>query len=113
VHILGGALSGASFSPIRVRTQRPEAPDNIGHFFLALDPAAFRPDGTFEADLDEVIDVLHQTPALDPDKPVLVPGDPEAQTREERLRDGIPIPDKLAEQIEGVCERCGAPFLLA
>jgi LDH2 family malate/lactate/ureidoglycolate dehydrogenase len=112
VHILGGALSGASFSPIRVRTQRPQDPDNIGHFFLALDPKAFREPGAFEADLDAAIDVLHATPALDPDQPVLVPGDPEAATREERLRDGVPIPDKLIAQIADVCERCGAPFLL-
>jgi LDH2 family malate/lactate/ureidoglycolate dehydrogenase len=113
VHILGGALSGASFSPIRVRTQRPEDPDNIGHFFLALDPTAFREPGAFEADLDAAIDVLHATPALDPDQPVLVAGDPEAATREERLREGIPIPDKLIAQIADVCERCGAPFLLS
>src|SRR5439155_15551612 len=33
VHILGGVLSGASFSPIRKRTQRESDPHNIGHFF--------------------------------------------------------------------------------
>jgi LDH2 family malate/lactate/ureidoglycolate dehydrogenase len=113
VHILGGALSGASFSPIRVRSQRPEDPDNIGHFFLALDPKSFREPGAFESDLDEAIDVLHATPPLDPDKPVLVPGDPEAATRAERLQAGIPIPDKLLDQIADVCERCGAEFLLS
>src|SRR5438093_20850 len=42
VHILGGTLAGASFSPIRNRTQRPSDPHNIGHFFMALDPRAFR-----------------------------------------------------------------------
>src|SRR2546425_5918342 len=48
VHILGGALSGASFSPIRNRTQKPSDPHNIGHFFLAIDPRAFRAEGEFE-----------------------------------------------------------------
>jgi len=61
VHILGGTLSGASFSPIRNRTQKPSDPHNIGHFFLAIDPRAFRPAGEFEHDLDQVIDVLHHT----------------------------------------------------
>ena len=28
------------------------------------------------------------------------------------LRDGVPIPDKLAVQLQGVCERSGVPFLL-
>src|SRR5215813_3075848 len=88
VHILGGALSGASFSPIRNLTQRPSDPHNIGHFFLAIDPRAFRGEGEFEEDLDQVIDVLHKARPADPGQPVLVAGDPEMATREERLRDG-------------------------
>jgi LDH2 family malate/lactate/ureidoglycolate dehydrogenase len=55
---------------------------------------------------------LRATPAVDPAQPVLVAGDPEAAIREERLRDGVPIPPALAEQLRAVCERCGAPFLL-
>jgi LDH2 family malate/lactate/ureidoglycolate dehydrogenase len=111
-HILGATLSGASFSPIRVKTQQTKDPDNLGHFFMALDPKAFRDEGEFENDLDAAIDVLHHAPPVDPDAPVLVHGDPEAATRERRLREGIPIPRKLADQIRAICERCGAPFVL-
>jgi LDH2 family malate/lactate/ureidoglycolate dehydrogenase len=112
VHILGGVLSGSSFSPIRVRTQRPQDPDNLGHFFMALDPKAFREEGGFETDMDDVIDVLHETPPADSALPVLVAGDPEAASRERRLREGIPVPPSLAEQLRGVCERAGVPYLL-
>jgi len=87
-HILGGTLSGASFSPIRVRTQKPSDPDRLGHFFMAIDPKTFRPDGAFEDDLDAVIDVLHETPAVDAARLVLVPGDPEAASRAMRLKGG-------------------------
>ena len=113
VHILGGTLSGASFSPIRNRTQRPDQPDNLGHFFLAMDPDAFRDDGGFAADLDDAIDVMHAVPPADPARPVLVAGDPEAATREIRQRDGIPMPQTLIEKLRDVCESCGAAFLLA
>jgi LDH2 family malate/lactate/ureidoglycolate dehydrogenase len=112
VHILGGVLSGASFSPIRVRTQRPQDPDNIGHFFMALDPTAFREEGAFESDLDDAIDVLHAAPPANPARPVLVPGDPEAESHARRLREGIPMPESLIAQLRGVCERAGVPFLL-
>ncbi|MGK7870257.1 Ldh family oxidoreductase [Falsiroseomonas sp. E2-1-a20] len=112
VHILGGVLSGASFSPIRNRTQQPEDPDNLGHFFMAIDPDCFRGEGEFEADLDEAIDVLHATPASDPAKPVLVAGDPEVASRARRLAEGIPIPESLALQLRGVCERAGVPCLM-
>jgi LDH2 family malate/lactate/ureidoglycolate dehydrogenase len=113
VHILGGTLAGASFSPIRNRTQKPSDPHNIGHFFLAIDPRAFRPDGGFENDLDEVIDVLHDAKRADPTQPVLVAGDPEMATHEERLRDGVPIPADLIEQLRTVAKSAGVPFVLA
>jgi LDH2 family malate/lactate/ureidoglycolate dehydrogenase len=111
-HILGGALSGGSFSPIRVKTQKPGDPDRLGHFFLAIDPKAFRPEGAFEDDLDAVIDVLHATPPLDPARPVLVPGDPERSAREKRLREGIPMPDSLLQKIKDICERSSVKFIL-
>ena len=112
VHILGGTLSGASFSPIRVKTQKSGDPDRLGHFFLAIDPKAFRPAGAFEDDLDDVIDVLHATPPVDPAQPVLVAGDPEAAARERRLREGIPLPETLINKVREICQRSGAPFLL-
>ena len=110
VQILSATLSGGAFAPIR--EERPGDPDNIGHFFLAIDPKAFRPPGEFEADLDAAIDVLHATPPVDPALPVLVPGDPEAASREQRSRDGIPVPQTLKDKIRAVCERAGAEYLL-
>ena len=111
--ILGSTLAGGSFSPIRNRTQQGSDPDNIGHFFMAIDPQAFRPEGAFEDDLDALIDELHQMPPADPALPVLVAGDPEALHQERRLREGIPIPQTLADKIRGVCQRCGVAFVMS
>lgn len=111
-HILAGTLSGASFSPIRDRTQRPDDPDNIGHFFLAIDPGAFRAAESFSDDLDQVIDVLHGTRRADPGQPVLVAGEPELAIRDERLKAGVPIPPALVEQIRKIADRAGAAFVL-
>ena len=113
VHVLAGTLSGGSFSPVRNRTQRPSDPHNIGHFFMAIDPRAFRAEGEFERDLDEVIDVLHDAKRADPDQPVLVAGDPEMATRAERLAHGVPIPDDLMTQLRDVARGAGVPFVLA
>jgi LDH2 family malate/lactate/ureidoglycolate dehydrogenase len=108
VQILGATLSGGSFSP----TRKPGEPDNIGHFFLALDPKAFRPPGDFEADLDTVVDTLHVTKRADPAQPVLVAGDPERQARAERLTAGIPMQQTLKQQIRDLAAATGAPYLL-
>jgi LDH2 family malate/lactate/ureidoglycolate dehydrogenase len=112
VHILGGTLAGASFSPLRNRTQRDSDPHNIGHFFMAIDPGAFRDEGEFESDLDDVIDVLHGAKRADPAQPVLVAGDPERLTRAERLEQGVPIPDDLMTQLRGVAAAAKVPFVL-
>ena len=113
VHILGGVLAGASFSPLRNKTQKPSDPHNLGHFFMALDPRAFRGAGEFEDDLDQVIDTLHAARRADPAQPVLVAGDPEMATRAERLRDGVPVPDDLLVQLRAVASSAGVPFVLA
>ena len=113
VHILAGALSGSSFSPIRNRTQRPSDPHDIGHFFLALDPRAFRGPGEFEEDLDQVIEVLHGARRADPAQPVLVGGDAELVTGQQRLETGVPVPDDLMVQLREVAERAQVPFVLA
>ena len=44
-HILGGVLSGGSFTPIHKPKEGPSDPENIGHFFMAMDPDFFRDEG--------------------------------------------------------------------
>ena len=110
VQILAGTLAGASFSPLR--EQSPGGPPNIGHFFLAIDPRAFRTDDGFEEDLDAAIDYLRGVEPVDPGKPVLVAGDPESASGAERGAQGVPVPDALADRIEAICRRCGAAFVL-
>ena len=112
VQILAGTLAGGSFSPLRNQTQGKHDPDNIGHFFLAIDPKAFRGDGEFEQELDRAIDFLHTLQPIDPSQPVMVAGEPEARVSEQRTREGIPIPLPLARQIEAICLRAGVPYLL-
>lgn len=112
VHILAGTLSGSAFSPIRNKTQRPQDPDNLGHFFLVIDPAVFRDAEDFKQDLDAVIDVLHNTPPANPDETVLVHGEPEAQSRKERLAHGIPVPPALANHVKKLCQEVGVDYLL-
>ncbi len=110
--ILSGALGGGSYSPIRNRTQQESDPDNIGHFLMALNPAAFRPLAEFEADVDTVVETLRATRPTDPAQPVRIPGDPEWAERAERQALGIPIPDALAARISEIAAAAGAPVLL-
>jgi LDH2 family malate/lactate/ureidoglycolate dehydrogenase len=110
--ILSGALGGGSFSPIRNRTQKGSDPDNIGHFFMALNPAAFRPFDEFTADVDTVVETLRDTKPSTPGQPVLIPGDPEWAERKERQAMGIPIPAPLVAKIGEIAAAAGAALML-
>lgn len=108
VQILSAALSGADLAA----TREPGAPVDIGHFFLALDAGFFRPDGGFLDDVDELLDTLRATPPARTGTSVMVAGDPERTSREQRRAKGIPLPDSLIAKIAAICERAQAPFLL-
>ena len=113
VQVLSATLTGAAFGPVRNPTRRPGDPDDVGHFFLAIDPRAFRPEGGFEADMDAMIDTFRATPPADPARPVLVGGDPEAMERERRLAGGIPVPPALEAHVRAICARSGARYELS
>jgi LDH2 family malate/lactate/ureidoglycolate dehydrogenase len=59
-----------------------------------------------------VIDTLHGAKRADPAQPVLVAGDPEMATRAERLRDGVPVPEDLMEQLRSVAKSATVPFVM-
>ena len=112
VHILSSTLAGGSFSPVRNRTLRPSDPENIGHFFMAMDPSVFRPFDAFCNDMDEVIDTLHATQPASDDQPVLVPGDPEREARKQRSATGIPVDASLRAEIRAIAEAAGVAYVL-
>ena len=62
VEILSTMLSGGFYAPTRAQHHADAPHYNVGHFFMALDPRAFREEGEFAQDLDDMIDALHATP---------------------------------------------------
>jgi LDH2 family malate/lactate/ureidoglycolate dehydrogenase len=83
-----------------------------GHFFLVLDPTAFREREDFQNDLEDLLARLRGNAPADPANPVLIPGDPEHDTTEMRRRDGIPMVRTLVEEVRAVCAESRAPFIL-
>ncbi|MBI5132946.1 MAG: Ldh family oxidoreductase [Rhodopseudomonas palustris] len=110
--LLGSTLAGGSFSPFRDREARAGAPDNIGHFFLALAPAFFRAGGNYASDVDQILHHLRATRPIDEAEPVVVAGDPEFARRAERLRSGIPLNDAFLAEIRKVANDAGVDFIL-
>ena len=112
VEVLCSVLSGSYTGATDVMTGEKGENMNIGHFCLAIDPNAFREEGTFEAHMDALMDWMRETPPLDPKQPVLVPGDPEHEARKVRVAEGIPMTDTLVKEVREVAEESGAPLLI-
>jgi LDH2 family malate/lactate/ureidoglycolate dehydrogenase len=112
VEILSAGLSGASLVTHPEHGRRRPGTMDIGHFFLAIDPTAFQPEGAFEEIVDQLIDDLHATRPVDPDQPVMVAGEPENIIRAEREETGIPVPPGLRGKIRDIAKNSNAQFFL-
>jgi LDH2 family malate/lactate/ureidoglycolate dehydrogenase len=102
VQILSAALSNAA-GAFELRDR-----DNIGHFFLAIDSDTVNPSGGVARNVEETLQAMQRD-----DSGVRIPGEPEADARNDRKRYGIPMPESLVEQIRDIAARCGAEFVLA
>ncbi|MDE2516835.1 MAG: Ldh family oxidoreductase, partial [Rhodospirillales bacterium] len=111
VNILSSALSGATLITDPLHTKKPQGMD-IGHFFLALDPALFRDAADFRADVTRFCDDLRATPPVDPTRPVMVAGDPQRAYAAQRMKDGVPVGPGLLGQIRQLAQAASAPWLL-
>ncbi len=111
VNILSSCLSGATLVTDPMHSKKPAGMD-VGHFFLALNPALFREDGAFEADVATLCDALRATRPVDPLQPVMVAGDPERRNAARRMQEGIPVGRNLLAKIEQIAAESNVPWLL-
>lgn len=76
-------------------------------FVAALDIATFTDLETYKADVDALIEAVKGLPKAEGVDEILVPGEPEARTREARLREGIPLPDGTVQNLRASAARVG------
>lgn len=108
VDILGGVLSGSAFAgAIRDMNTDFSAPQNVGHFFMAMKVDAFMPLEQFQARMDEQIQRLHALAPAKGVEQVMYPGEPEARTQEERRRLGVPLNTKVLQSLIEVGQATG------
>lgn len=102
VDILSGPMLGLPFGP-HVTSMYGDlaAGRELGQLQIALDPAVFRGDGGFAAEIGRMLDELTSSrPAEGVDR-VRYPGQPEHERYERSLREGVDIVDELYEYLIG------------
>ena len=77
---------------------------DIGHFFMAIDPGLFRDRDEFKGDVSSLCDSLRNTLPINANKPVMVAGDPEWHTAKQRTKEGIPVSKGLLAKLRIIAE---------
>lgn len=109
VDLFAGLLSGAAFlTHVSSWSENPEAPSDLGHFFLLIDTARLGPPEWLAARMQDFLGILHSTPPADPDATVLAPGEIELGKLERHRRDGIDLDPALIASLEALAARASA-----
>ncbi len=102
VNILASCLAGATLITDPMHTKKPVGMD-IGHFFMAIDPAFFREADDFQADVTTfmVRSTIHRSGRSS--TPVMVAGDPQWKNAEKRMAGGDPGRPRIDESGPADC----------
>lgn len=99
VEVLCAVLSGSAMLTEVGGLRVSKRPMKVSHFFLAIDAARFLPLDDFTARMQTLRDTVKgSAPAAGYDE-VLIAGDPEWRSEEQRRRDGIPIARGIWDQL--------------
>lgn len=83
---------------------------SIGHFFMVLNPAAFRPLDEYLAQVDAVIRSIKTTRPSPGGDGVTLPGERGFRRAAEAERLGVPLPQPSVEKLTAFEEESGVPF---
>ncbi|MFC1713579.1 Ldh family oxidoreductase [Candidatus Poribacteria bacterium] len=87
-----------------------ERPLNQNSVVAAIDIGMFTDVETYKEHIDTTIDCLKALPKADGVDEIFVPGEPEDRCSDERIQNGIPLPEGTISNLQGVAERLGIEF---
>ncbi|MBI4493962.1 MAG: Ldh family oxidoreductase [Chloroflexi bacterium] len=111
IEALCGLLTGAAFGPgIGSLSREFQRPQDVGHLFGALDVGRMVPLEAFKARLGQMCRELRACTLAEGFERIYVPGEIEAEQRQRRLREGIPVPEPIREEFRALGSELGIAF---
>lgn len=108
IAIVCGILAGADFDDeMASMYEDPDRPQNVGHVFIAVDPARLGAGEDARGRLEALVDRFHALRRADPGVEPLLAGELEDRCAEERRRDGIPVPTEELAAFADACRSAG------
>src|SRR5258708_5606516 len=116
VDIFSAVLSGANYGPWVppfVSFLAPPADpvgEGIGHFFGAMRIDAFRPAAEFKNHMDNWISRFRSAKTIAGEEKLIIPGDPEREFEIDRIKNGIPLNEKVIVDLEELSKKFEIEF---
>jgi LDH2 family malate/lactate/ureidoglycolate dehydrogenase len=90
VDLFAGLLSNAAYlTHVKSWVDAPDEPQNLGHFFILIDTQRLGASEWLAQRMSDFAAILQDSPPVDADKPVLVPGQIELAKMERQRREGV------------------------
>jgi len=112
VEILSAMLTGSNWGMTVGETQGP-GPANVGHFFGAIDPAAFMPLSEFKSRMEQLIKSLKSAEKVAGADEIYVAGEKSAYTEEVREKIGVALDHETIKMLRALSTETGVPFPLS
>jgi len=114
VELFSGVLSGAAVgTEVGSMYKQMDRPQNVGHFFCALDIEAFMDVATFKARIDKTIDQIKALPRRPGVEEIMIPGERGYRRSIYSQANGIVIDDQTIVELKSLCHELNVEFMLA
>ncbi|MGD0340433.1 MAG: Ldh family oxidoreductase [Bacteroidales bacterium] len=116
VDIFSAVFSGANFGPFvppsvaYLPLLEKKVGKGTGHFFGAMRIDAFQPADQFKAKMDEWISTFRTSKPAEGQEKVLIPGDPERESEERKLKEGISLVPAVKDDLLKIAAEMGIEF---
>lgn len=108
IDILSGVLTGAGYGThVNNIYGDLDKTQNVGHFFKIINIDNFMNINNFKNRLNQMVNEIKNVPAISEKNEIFLPGEIEYNTEQKRKEKGIPIDNKVYEDIKKVGENSG------
>jgi len=117
VDIFSAVFSGANFGPFvppsvaYLPVLEKKTGEGPGHFFGAIRIDAFQPGNEFKAKMDEWITTFRSATPADGQERVLIPGDPERESEERIMKEGINLVPAVKDDLVKIAAEMEIDFI--
>lgn len=107
VDLFAGLLSGAAYlTHVKSWSDAPEQAQDLGHFFILIDTRRLGSSEWLAERMRDFAAILHASPAADPERPVIVPGEIELGKMRKQRQSGVTLDPATFHLLQQHAARC-------